>query len=209
MLGSYEFEAEIEMTNRILSSENVQCLYDALVFLNSKVYEDLINMEIKKLINSCTWLTKDTSLLRFVFFGSGPLPASALLIHKLTGANVICVDINARAVDLSSKLMIKIGLEDKIIIVQSSLDGSNVEIMENDIIWLANMVGAKKEVLSSIVNKLKQGVVAIRSTEGLKALRYDSLDDNIISELNLKLVGLKCPIGDTTQSSTLFYTVKK
>jgi hypothetical protein len=74
----------------------------------------------------------------------------------------------------------------------------------NEVIWLANLVIDKQNVLTSIIEKIDNGVFVIRSTEGLQSLRYEAVDEKILTNMNLKLIGIKHP-NEGSSSSTFFY----
>ena len=50
-----------------------------------------------------------TSQDHVLFVGSGSMPITAFTIAKETGAEITCVDIDKKALDLSKKVTIKLG----------------------------------------------------------------------------------------------------
>ncbi len=51
------------------------------------------------------------SKLEFVFIGAGPMPLSAIYLHKITGgAKVLCVDVDKDASAAGAELIARVGL---------------------------------------------------------------------------------------------------
>ena len=199
IMSAYEFKVEANYTTKMILHPNPN-LSDVLNSYYNGVYDNLIKLEIKSLYTCCPDLPSDTTKLHIIFIGSGPFPASALVFYQVLGAKITCIDIDLIAIDLSTKLIQKLNLNDKISIKQSIDD---VDLIGNEIIWIANLVFDKQNVLQLLIQKFHHGIFAIRSTEGLKTLRYESINEDILANLQLERIGIKNP--NANLSSTLFY----
>mgnify|MGYP001091180956 FL=1 len=83
---------------------------------------------------------------------------SPLLLHKLTGARVTCVDIDSRAVEAARDMIERLRLSDYLKVVLTPPDSpSYVDLLEGDeIVWIASLVSGKNRALNAVREKMKQ-----------------------------------------------------
>lgn len=81
------------------------------------------------------------------------MPISCILLHEMTGADVVGVDIDERAVRLARDLLAKVGLNNRITI-ETSLDG--IELRGDEVVWIASLVQGKTSVFSKIKKDLNK-----------------------------------------------------
>lgn len=124
-------------------------------------------------------LTKEINLLRdltkgkkVLFVGSGPFPVSAMILNKLTGLELDCVDLNEAAVFASKTLLAQhqiTGLHIK------HHPGEDFDYSEYDIIIIALLAKPKDKILDQIAKTGKQNVSVIcRTSQGPRTMLYES-----------------------------------
>ena len=115
--------------------------------------------------------TKDVKIL---FAGSGALPLSAILMHLYADLDVTLLDIDAEAINLSNKLIKKIGLP-----IPSQVGNVMQHDFSNyDIVFIASLIPNKE----AIIKKLKEQNVKfymMRGVDGVYQTFYEDLSDEI------------------------------
>lgn len=86
--------------------------------------------------------------------GGGYFPCTAILFNKFSNASVTVVDNDINAIKSSTKLIKKLGLDNKIHV--QFTDGSDVFAEDFDIINLAMQVSPKKAVFDNITQNMKK-----------------------------------------------------
>lgn len=122
---------------------------------------------------------------RVVFAGSGSLPLTALGLMHLGDFDIVCLDVDGHAVDMSRALMAKAGLLGRISIEAADFaDWSG--LVSCDAVLCGSLVGVlpqigspsdRNRVIQRTLDRLRPGVpLLIREPFGLEWVRYPSLD---------------------------------
>lgn len=134
---------------------------------------------------------------KVLFVGAGAFPLTALTVAKETRADVLCLDIDAEALDLGSRIAEASGLHGK---VQFSGHGLKelAFVKEATHVMIASLVKNKLEVLED----LKQAVhpdtsIILRYGNGLKSIFNYPLERDLSQEWELSPVVRSRSIYDT------------
>jgi len=204
-LKTSQIEGEIELEySKHRCEEPVVTIESLLSYHYAGDYDQLVSMELNLLFDSCSWLSASSmeNPLHFMMIGSGSFPMTAILIHLKTGSFVTCVDIDPRAVEVSRRLISKLGLSDRIDVVLSRAE--DLEFNGNEIIWIASLVQGKDEIINKVSKVLVNGVVVVRSADGLFCLLYEPIDRSNVVDTGLFEVG-HTHSNDITVNSTFYY----
>jgi Nicotianamine synthase protein len=127
---------------------------------------------------------------RVCFLGGGPLPLSALLMHRELGAVVDVVDNDPQAADLARRLLNRLAPGPGVRVVQA--DARSAEDMARllagcDVVVVAALVGhtrcQKREVLRAVGHALDPGAhMVVRSAHGLRSLLYAVVEPADVAE---------------------------
>ncbi|MBI4943384.1 MAG: nicotianamine synthase, partial [Actinobacteria bacterium] len=145
---------------------------------------------------------------RVCFVGGGPLPLSALLLHRTTSAHVRVVDHDPTAVDLANRLLDALGAGDGVRCVPadaSSGTGLAAATAGCDLVVVAALVGltpeAKRRVLGTLAGVLAPGTwVLLRSADGLRTLLYPAVDVGDVRRCGFTPELLVHPLGEVVNS---------
>ena len=174
--GLAEYEMEKHWTQQLLFAEDIWTKLQAFPYLHN--YQLLTELEISLL------KSQKPDLHSALFIGSGPLPLSGILMARNWGFQVTLVDRDEVAIDLSRKLIEKLGLQGQIRIIQSDfLDFLPEE--KFDVILLASLLfnGENQQAIyQHLKEKMRFDLVLIRSAIGLKQLLYHKLDTAVLQE---------------------------
>ena len=124
---------------------------------------------------------------RALIIGSGPLPLSALEIHRQSGAAVDHVDSSLQAITLSSKVSEALKMKGRHI---HGL-GQNVPLNDTyDLILIAALAGEtateKQAIIDNVLPHLSaQGRIIVRSARGSRELLYPAIAAHELSHLTL------------------------
>jgi len=135
-------------------------------------YEDLIDEEIK--------IGNIKSNSKVVHIGSGPVPATSILIAKKTGAKVICIDKNQKAIKQARFIVEKLGLSNKIEIKHA--EASDFDIKAFNVILISHGISPIEKFLSHISKTMKDDTIAVFrtfSSDFEKLIRSDSKFDEM------------------------------
>jgi 16S rRNA G527 N7-methylase RsmG len=117
-------------------------------------YDDMIQKEIN-LAN----ISKDDKILHI---GSGPIPASSILLAKISGAQVTSVEKNLQSVKQALSLICEIGISDKVQIQYT--DAIHFPVEKFDIIVISQGISSYKELLEYISKSMKDDARVIFRT---------------------------------------------
>ncbi|WP_138752156.1 nicotianamine synthase family protein [Paenibacillus sinopodophylli] len=137
-----------------------------------------------------------------VFVGSGPMPLSPIIMHLFGDVEVICLDIDPAACEVSSSFLAKMGLEDKVKVVMEN--GCAFDYSAYSRIFVASLVRNKQAVLERISCTSSEPLVAVRTAVGMKQIMYEAIDESQLSEQRWRIVGRTCPEDGVVINSTLF-----
>jgi nicotianamine synthase len=127
---------------------------------------------------------------RACFLGGGPLPVSALLMHRELGAAVDVVDNEPQAADLARRLLNRVAPGPGLYVAQA--DATSAEDMAPllagcDVVVVAALVGhtpeQKRAVLRAVGRALDPGAyLMVRSAHGLRSLLYAVVEPGEVAE---------------------------
>lgn len=127
---------------------------------------------------------------RVCFLGGGPLPVSALLMHRELGAAVDVVDNEPQAADLARRLLNRLAPSPGLHVAQA--DATSAEDMAQllagcDLVVVAALVGhtreQKRAVLRAVGRALDPGAyLVVRSAHGLRSLLYAVVEPGEVAE---------------------------
>ncbi|MGL5857040.1 MAG: nicotianamine synthase family protein [Angustibacter sp.] len=168
-------------------------------------YERLVRLEIGALAAA----GQDVAALRRIcFVGGGPLPLSALALHRSTSARVTVVDNDPRAVGRARGVLDRLappGAVDVRCADALTGEGMAAALERGDAVVLAALVGRtpadKRGVLKTVARLLPPGArVVARSADGLRSLLYPVVDVADVTEAGLVPELLVHPLGDVVNS---------
>lgn len=172
-----EYEMEKYWANEIIASADPHSKLQEFPYIQN--YHELTKLEIQSL-NGCT----DHEEHRFLFIGGGPMPLTAIAMALDFGIKSVVIDTDREAVELSAKLVEKIGLADFIDIRHVS--GEDFDYSDFNVIFVAALAGLQKEVKDKIFNQIKKTAkkgthILARSSWNNREVLYKPLDDQIYS----------------------------
>jgi len=146
---------------------------------------------------------------RVCFLGGGPLPLSALLMHRELGAAVDVVDNEPEAADLARRLLGRLGpgpgLRVALADAASAKDMAGL-LAGRDVVIVAALVGhtrcRKQAVLRAVGGALDPGAyLIVRSAHGLRSLLYAAVEpDDVAEAADCEPQVLMHPLGDVVNS---------
>ncbi|HWY79271.1 MAG TPA: nicotianamine synthase family protein [Candidatus Sulfotelmatobacter sp.] len=111
-----------------------------------------------------------------LFIGSGPFPSSAICLARQRDVSVTCYDLSSDAYQISTAVIEKIGLADKIKVAQVS--GADGSMSGYDAIIVAFELMNKPAVLTNILANVDPDArVIIRSSDGNRKSLYPAVTD--------------------------------
>lgn len=168
-------------------------------------YADLTRLEVHALAGA----GKAPDRTRHVcFVGGGPLPLSALMLHRELGARVTVVDRDDDAVDLSRRLLARLLPDGAVRVLRAdatSADDLAAAVCGCDVVVVAALVGLdraqKQDVLRTLADAVDPGAFAVvRSADGLRALLYPVVEVQDVTDAGLAPQVLVHPLGDVVNS---------
>jgi nicotianamine synthase len=146
---------------------------------------------------------------RVCFLGGGPLPVSALLMHRELGAAVDVVDNQPQAADLARQLLNRLAPGPGLRVTQA--DATSAQDMAQilagcDVVVVAALVGhtriQKRAVLHAVGRALDPGAyLVLRSAHGLRSLLYAVVEPGDVTEAaGCVPQVLVHPLGDVVNS---------
>ena len=175
-----ECEMEVYWAKKILESKDANKELEK--FWYYKNCEQLVDLEYSNI----TCLYK--KVRNILFIGGGPLPLTAIVLCRKYNLSCTILERDLNSYSTSVKLVEKLGLSDRIKII--NIDAESYSGYEKfDIIYLAAMVGhdeaAKSNMISLIHNKLQKGKVLLcRSSHGTRELLYTPIAQKLLKEVS-------------------------
>ncbi len=136
-----------------------------------------------------------------VFVGSGPMPLSSILLHLCTGMEIICLDSDQTACESACSLLAQAGLSHGIKVVMEK--GEAFDYSPYRIIFVASLVRDKRAVLSQINATSPDSLVAVRTAEGMRQIRYEAVDEAELINRGWRIVSRTRPESGLVINSTL------
>ncbi len=117
-------------------------------------------------------IAKDSKVL---VIGSGPLPETAFALAQRFGCNVVCVDHSLTTVALSSFLVKRLGLANKIRIVFG--DGTKFNCRGYTHIVVTSMSIPKKQILENVIKSAgKEAKIICRDADGIGGIIHEPIN---------------------------------
>jgi hypothetical protein len=200
MLSRAEFLAELHDARQMLQAD--RSVWDQINHLSYwNIYVSLVGMELD-MLRLLSWQAEDRANSKVVFVGSGPLPLSPILLHRIGGCKVICLDMDAEAYEASGMLIERAGLGHDVKVIQ--INGSEFDYSGYNRIFLASLVKNKPSVLNQIARSASKPLVAIRTAVGMKQIMYEAVDESLLIEQDWIIQGRTSPHERLVINSTLF-----
>ncbi|MCA2216935.1 nicotianamine synthase family protein [Jidongwangia harbinensis] len=145
---------------------------------------------------------------RLCFIGGGPLPLSAIMLSRMLRTTVTVVDQDADAVELSRRLIGRLGLADRIsVLLADARSASDLACAAAgcDVVVVAALVGTtrvqKQAALRAVGTSIEAGTrVAVRSANGLRSLLYPVVSVRDVRDAGLVPEVLLHPFGEVINS---------
>jgi hypothetical protein len=216
LLGQAEYEMErysaAAMTGAIDKSEANRRYASYAEFIYRGHYEALVDNELQSMRWQANAPSLDSSSESVAFAGAGPLPISAIMLHKRTGWPVTCIDRDAEACRLGRQVIRHLtahepgyeSLDSNVRYVHAA--GADHDYSTHPVVFVASLIEKKDSVVSRILQTSQTAVITIiRSAEGLGSLIYQP-EDGVATraEYNLHLTG-KSAASPRTINTSLIY----
>jgi len=149
-------------------------------FFNFDSYDRLVESELRHL----GYPKKRIAMKNFesiAFVGAGPLPLSAIMIHRKTGLPVTCIDSDREAADLGRKFIEKCGLSRTVSYRHAR--GDQVDYCIHPYIFIAGLVPDKESVVCQIGMSQSGNTIAVRSAMGVGSLLDRPLSSQMVELL--------------------------
>lgn len=168
--------------------------------MNNRFFEKLVFSYYKMVLNKEVKLGDIQSDSKVLFIGGGYMPCSAILIHRLSKANVTVLDNDINAIEKSTELVKKMKLDDCVFVKYT--DGLALEEFDFDVIVLAMQVSPLNDVFDKVYNGSKVGTkIIIRKPKKTLAKGYitntmclepiDSIKQSCLSNIDYSLLYVK------------------
>lgn len=201
-LSEAEFLAELNDSRAIGHSDGSSSALDALTGLSAwMIYSALVSQELS-MLRSFIHGKGRAEKPPIIFVGSGPMPLSAIILHQLSDADVICLEMDSAAYDASCILLMRLGLANKVTVVLGN--GSEFDYSSYSQIFVASLVRNKMEVLERIIHTASDPIVAIRTAEGMRQIMYEAINEAHLNKQGWQILGRTCPQENVVINSTLF-----
>lgn len=165
-----EYQLELFWTRQVLDAQHPRKVLQTFPYFEN--YSLLTKLENHVLLSQ-----SQTALRNLLFVGAGPLPLTAILFAQVYGVSSVLVEKSQEAVDLASKLIVKLNLQDKITVVHADfLHFSSKECF--DAVLMASLLftaGNLDHLLKHLTTQIKTTRVLIRTAEGMRQLLYKKL----------------------------------
>jgi L-amino acid N-acyltransferase YncA len=184
----WETEIEFRFSEAILAGKET----DFKHYLLSDRFDTLIRRELE--------LLTGPPPERILFIGSGPLPISAFYLHHLTGKRIDCLDRDQAAVEVSRRVIDKLGLNDALHVFNGV--GENFNIADYDLIVIALLAKPKRRILRNVRKHAAPGCrILCRTSYGLRRLVYEPTPEDVL--LGFDITEKQVAEGDQTISTLL------
>ncbi len=160
----------------------------------------------QRLVQAEVDLANITDKDRVLFIGSGPFPISAILLSQITSARVDCFDHSREAVSTSEMVIEKLGLSDRIRILNAG--GDTQKIYGYNVIMVAILTQPKSEILYNAQFSVPERTrIICRTSEGTRQVFYKPTNPATYEFLGrYQLVG-KHDAGIDDTISSLFFRI--
>jgi nicotianamine synthase len=175
-----EYEMEVYWAKRIIASKNGE--KELQKFWYFKNYEQLVDLEYSNISSLYKKIKK------VLFVGGGPLPLTAILLHKKYGVKCTILEKDAESHRIATLLLQKLNLTEAIKVTNIHAEDYSGYNSFN-LIYLAAMVGedeaSKTKIISLLHTKINKGKVLVcRSSHGTRKLLYTPIAKELLKEIN-------------------------
>ncbi|WP_031516003.1 nicotianamine synthase family protein [Desulfofalx alkaliphila] len=140
--------------------------FPTLINLYGLYYKDIVKREVE--------LGHIIPEDRILVIGGGPLPCTAMEIADQTGAKIVVVDKDPKAVEIARRVIKRYNMEDQIKVKLA--DGINISAVDYSVIHVALQVCNRTKVLQNILSKAPQGArILVRSQRDVLKRMYSAL----------------------------------
>jgi hypothetical protein len=147
--------------------------HELLTKPQTKVEDYLLYERFSRLLTKELALIENVDYQSILFIGSGPFPITAILLHKFTGKQIDCLELNEESANISRKVLKRLGLADSIKVHVGN--GSTYDLSRFDIVLVALLAKPKADILANIYQCTKTSArVLCRTSEGMRTLLYES-----------------------------------
>jgi cyclopropane fatty-acyl-phospholipid synthase-like methyltransferase len=146
--------------------------FDKLYDFYFDFYSEMIKNEI-----TLAGITKNNKIIHV---GCGPIPATSILLAKKTGATITGLDKDSKSVKKANLCVSKMGLSNKIQIINKDVNNFSFKIF--DIIIISQGVKPIKDILNQIIRSMKDKAYVIYRTTSLPNGNI-SQEDQFIKEI--------------------------
>lgn len=173
-----EYELEKYWAKEILVSDNPLEMLEEFPYYQN--YIDLTLLEVNS-IRSCS----THNFHKLLFLGSGPLPLTAIILAQKYNIKSTLLDIDEEAVEISQRLIKKLGLSQMISIVKG--DATHYKgYGDFEVIFVAALAGTDIRLKTAIFKQIKtfskkNSHIIARSAWGNRTLLYKPLSREIFS----------------------------
>ncbi len=166
-------------------------------YLLYKRFQSLISKELK--------LLEGNDFQNLLFIGSGPFPITAILLNKISGKPIDCLERDEESAKVSRKILQNLGLADQINVYLG--DGGRYDLSKYDVILNALLAKPKWGIMNNIKKVCASKTrVLCRTSYGLRQLLYESTSSNAIHGFSINKRQLA---GYNETISTLLLANKK
>lgn len=161
-----------------------------------------LNDRFIRLLEREVSLVEEKTVRRALFIGSGPVPVSAIHLHKLVGAPVDCLEMNADSVVRSKKLLKHLGFDD---IQVLHGNGGRFDASNYDLILVALLAKPKGDILQNLACSIRPDcAVVCRTSHGFRHFVYEpTYNEAYLEHFNLAAHRKGEDVGDTISSVLL------
>lgn len=178
--NEYILDMEASEMNSILQSDEI---FDSFIKIAGASGKDAYD-RVSEIFNSL----KLNENMNVVMVGCGQLPVTAIhFAEKCSAIKITCLDVISHSIGLAKKLTSKLNLKNIDFVLTS---GDVYDYKECDIIYVANMVTPKIDVIKQIARTaIKRPQVIVREPYSLGIAWADQCEPNIPSDMQVIAYG--------------------
>lgn len=171
-----EYQMELYYANQIIHSENPKEALANFIYFDN--YKKLSALEYNNII-----LFQD-KIQTMLFIWSGPLPLSAILYAQNYDIEITLMDISESALEISQKLILKLGLENKFHFISG--DAQNIQTEKKyDVVIGASLIfenDFQQQILENIYKNISCNYFLVRSSNGIRQLMYKKVEKKFLNK---------------------------
>lgn len=191
----FETDLETEFARKLIKNR-VKAEKEFRTYYLYDRYVILLKNEIK--------LAKIKSTDKVLFIGSGPVPFTALLIHKLTDCRVDCCESNTVSANLSKKVIKTLSFDNRIHVLNKN--GVDLDFSDYTTIVIALLAKPKDKILKNMWKQIYRGTrVVYRIPSVVRQAFYEETKGDILKVYRHYEKGR---IGNSKTSSSILFLKK-